>query len=154
MANTTVNYGFLSMQVLGPTKLIVSVAGMLPKTYTIDQGTGPVNINLGDNQFTTIHLQAVDAAGLPSALTTPAAWTCSDSTIVLITPSADGTSCRVEAAIPAKLGTAAVSVTDTSLPNAPPLTFSVIVAAEAASALGATVDAPTERPAPAPPAGP
>jgi hypothetical protein len=42
--------------------------------YTITEGTGTMNVVLGDNQFTMIHLQGLDAANLAGSFVKPPAW--------------------------------------------------------------------------------
>lgn len=104
-----------------------------------------MDINLGDNEFTTIHLEGLDAANNAGQFVSPPGWTCADPTTVLITPSADGTTCRVEAASPVKLGTTTVTATDTDDSTVAPLVFNVTIAAEKITHLGATIDPPTEK---------
>lgn len=141
----TINFGLFGVKILGPTTLTVWLGPTLTRSFIISEGSKNVDITLGDNQFTTIHLKGLDAAGLAGAFVKPPVWAVDDPTVVTITPAADGTTCRIEATVPAKLGTATVSVSDADDPNVAGLTFPVTVVGEQIVTLGATVDPPQER---------
>lgn len=144
-----VSYGCLGFDIVRPITLRVWIGPFGPKSYVITEGSSTtMDLNLGDNQFTTIHLQGLDAAQQAGTFRSPPQWTVDDPTVVTITPAPDGASCRVEAAVPAKLGPAVLTVTDVDDPNVPPLTFNITVMGEQPISLGATIDPPTERPAP------
>ncbi len=123
----------------------IYVGPFLVREIFVTQEPEAVDINLGDNQFTTLHVQGLDAAGSPRAFIAPPAWTVDDATVVLITPATDGLSCRVEGATPTKLGTAIVTVTDSDDSTIPAATFNVTVAAEPITHLNVTADPPTEK---------
>ncbi len=146
----TIKFGFFGVRVIRPSSLTIWLGPTLEKTFSISEGTGPVDINLGDNQECDITLQGLDAAGLVGQFVKPPVWTCDTPAVVKITPTANGAGCHVEAAIPATLGSAVVTVTDADDTTVAPLVFNVTVAAEAISHLGATISPPVDRPAPAP----
>ncbi len=138
-------YGILRVRFFGPTWVDVSIGPLQPKRYVISEGTPAMDITLGDNQFTTVHLQGLDAANLAGKFVSPPKWEVDRPDIVTITADADGLTCRVEAAIPPVLGDAVVTATDVDDPNVPPLTFNVSVGGESITHLGATIDPPQDR---------
>lgn len=107
-----------------------------------------MDIGLGDNQLTTIHLSGLDNANVAGQFKSPPVWTVADPTIAAITPSADGTSCVVASMTPPVLGSTTVTVTDADDTTVAPLVFNVTIGAEQITHLGATIDPPTEKPAP------
>lgn len=108
-----------------------------------------MEITLGDNQQTTIHLHGLDAAGLAGSFVKAPLWAVDDPTIATITPDADGTNAVLASAVPAKLGTTRLTVTDEDDPDVAVLSFDVIVTGEKVTSLGVTVDPPTEKDVPA-----
>ncbi len=140
-------WGLFRVRVARPIIMDVLLGPTLWKSITLFEGTENVQIQLGDNQFTTIHVTGLDPAGLPGVFAHPPAWSVDDPSVVTITPSDDGATCRVEAAAPPKLGNAVVTLTDVDDATVPALTFEVAVAAEAVNHFGVTVDPPQERPA-------
>jgi hypothetical protein len=74
------------------------------------KGTLAMNtLALLDNQHCPLAIQAVDAAGNPTALPAGSVtWTTSNSAVAAVTPSADGMTCDVAAVGP--LGTAQIGV--------------------------------------------
>ena len=144
------NFSILGLKVVWPAALQIAIGPYVTKTILTTEGTGPVDIHLGDNQFTTIHLHGLDALNVEGHFTSPPQWTLQDDTIARMTPTADGLACRVEAASPVKLGTTTLTVTDADDATVPPLLFNITIGAEPITHLGATVDPPTEKPA-APP---
>lgn len=144
--------GVVRVRVIRPTYLDVLIGPTLATHVLLSEGSGPMDIALGDNQFTLVHLEGLDAAKQAGTFTKPPAWTVDDPTVVLITPDADGKTCRIEAANPVKLGAAVVTVTDADDATIAPLTFNVTIGAEAITSLGATIDPPTEKTPVPPPA--
>lgn len=145
-----INFGVFRVRFLRPTAVFVSLGPTLTRSYTVSEGTGPMDLNLGDNQFTTIHLTGVDAAKQAGRFTKAPSWEVDDPTVVRITPSPDGTACRVEAADPIKLGTAVLTATDVDDPTIPPIEFVITITGEQVTSLGATIDPPTEKTATTP----
>ncbi len=131
------------IRITRPPSLYVYLFGVLEKTITIGEGSPPVQLTLGDNQFTNVHVTGKDAAGLAAPV--KLAWTCDHPEFVTITPDATGANCRIEAAIPPALGDAVVTATDTDDPSIAPLEFDITVQAEAVTSLGVVVDPPQER---------
>ncbi len=144
MADLWILFGWFRIRITRPPVVSIYLGPILERSITIGEAGIPVDIQLGDNQMTDIHLVGKDPAGLPGTFT--GAWTVDDPSVVKITPDATGANCHVEAAIPAKLGAAVVTMTDTDNPAIAPLVFNVTVTAEAVSEIGATIDPPTERP--------
>lgn len=147
--------GSVRVRITRPMFLTVLVGPTVVKDVILTEGSGPMDINLGDNQFTTIHLEGLDAAQQAGMFQSPPKWVSSDNTIVQITPTDDGLSCRIEGATPVQLGSATVTVTDADDSTVPPLVFNVTIGAESITHLGATIDPPTEKgatptPTPAP----
>ncbi len=140
-----INFGIFKVKIIRPLKIILSLGPTATRSITFDEGTGPVDISLGDNQFTNIHLSGLDAAGLAGQFVNPPVWVTADPTILLATPESDGSACRIEAASPVKLGTTTLTVTDADDPTVPALVFNVTISPEAITKLGATVDPPTEK---------
>ncbi len=137
-------FGWFKVRIVRPPVLYLYLGPTLEKTFQLSEGSGTVDINLGDNQFTNVHVTGKDAAGLPSAVAL--AWACDHPEFVTITPDATGANCRIEAAAPPVLGTAVVTATDAADPSIAPLVFNVIVSAESVVNLGVVVDPPQEKP--------
>ncbi len=142
--------GQVRVRIVRPVTLTILLGPTLAKQVLVTEGTGPLDIGLGDNQFTTIHLQGLDAANQAGQFVNPPTWSVDHPEIVLITPSPDGLTCRVEGATPLQLGNAVVTATDADDATIPPLTFNVTIGGEAITHLGATIDPPTEK-TPTPP---
>ena len=119
-----------------------------------------MSLALLDDQQTTAHASAVDAAGNPVPDPNPLTWVVDDATILTLTPSADTQSCTIVTT--GKLGVANVTMTDSVLNVSD--TFDVSVGVDAPTALSVNFDPPTSRIAgstppvvptpPPPPAGP
>jgi hypothetical protein len=142
----SINFGLFGVRIIRPSTVSLWLGPMLERSYVISEGNSTVNVSLGDNQTTTAHLQGLDAAGQPGTFTNPPGWTVDDSSIVTITPSSDGISCGIASTIPAKLGTATITVVDNDNPNVTPLSIVVTVSGEAVNTLTATIDTPVDRP--------
>jgi hypothetical protein len=103
-----------------------------------------MELKLGENQYTTIHLEGLDRLREEGSFASPPRWVCSDTTIVKITPSEDGRECRIEAARPVLRGSAIVTVTDRDDSSLSAVIFNITVTNEQITALGATIDPATE----------
>ncbi len=144
MTDLFITFGpWFKIRIVRPPVLSVYLFNILEKSITIGEGSNPVEVNLGDNMKTNVHLVGKDPAGLVGTFT--ALWTVDDPSVVKITPDASGLNCRFEAAIPAKLGDAVVTMTDTDNPALAPLVFNCHVTAEQISEIGVVIDPPTER---------
>ncbi len=137
-------YGLLRVELLGPVVFRVTVGPFQPIDYVLTKGSGPMQLNLGDHQATTVHVQGLDVAQQAGQFTSPPVWTVDDPTIIAITPSADGLSCDVRRALPVKLGETMIHVTDADDPSVPGIDIDVTLTVEAVSALGVTIDPPVE----------
>jgi len=106
-------------------------------------GDSPMALVLKDNQSVTYTIGGKDSAGNPAGITGPVTWALSDSTVLSVTPAADGMSAVVAALGP--LSTAAgvqLTVTDTGDGG---LTGSdnITVVASSPTSLSLTPGAPT-----------
>lgn len=97
-----------------------------------------MDIRLGLNQFTTIHLDGVEDDDSH-------AWVADDATIVKLTPDEDNRSCRVEAASAYRVGKTCIRVANHSDMNAPSLAFDVEIVADPVKGLWANVDPPSDK---------
>ena len=102
-----------------------------------------MDLSLGTKEFTTMHVKGLTKDELPGAFIAPPVWTIDSPAIALITPSADGLNCRIEAATPLQLGTAIVTVSDTDDPSVASITITVTVKGESITHLALDIDPPT-----------
>lgn len=103
-----------------------------------------MDLKLGERQYTTIHLDGLDPLHEKGSFQSAPKWSCSDSTILKITPDEDGCCCRIEAARPVLFGTATVSVTDRDDSSVPPVIFNITVTKDPITNLGVTIDPATD----------
>ncbi len=138
-------FGWLKVRIVRPTAIYLYVGPVLQRSIIISEGTGPMDVALGDNQFRELKLSGFDPSGM--AGTVNAKWESADPTIATVEPDATGATCILGAAIPPKLGTTVVTVTDSDDPSVPAVTINVTVGAEAVSRLEVIVGLAQERPA-------
>jgi hypothetical protein len=103
-----------------------------------------MDLKLGDNQFTTVHLDGLEPLREEGLFQSPPKWVCSDNTIVKITPDEDGCCCRIEAARPVLHGTATVTVTDRDDSAVPAVIFTITITKDKTTNFGVTIDPATE----------
>jgi hypothetical protein len=134
-----------ALQALGitqPTKTRLTFTITLPCGSEIT-GASPMALVLKDNQSVTYTIGGKDSAGNPATIAGPVTWALSDSTVLSVTPAADGMSAVVAALGP--LSTAAgvqLTVSDTGDGG---LTGSdnITVVSSSATSLTLTAGAPT-----------
>jgi hypothetical protein len=103
------------------------------------------DVTMATNQFTTAHVVGKDSAGNAGEFSVPPTWA-ADNTLVKLTPTPDGASCRIEAEPPGTtLGISVVTVTYAPS-SGPTLTSDVHVTLTAPplATLEVTVDPPQD----------
>lgn len=133
--------------IVGPIREQTSIVRPTPQMRGGPLRRSHVSITMSDSQSTTLTIEAQDKKNQPTTL--PAgdiAWMVDNTSMLSLTPAADGMSCQVDAAGP--LGRATISVKVTA-PDATTLAAGseeFIITAGAAAKLTLTSSPPVEQP--------
>lgn len=137
------------------THLVLRITAVEHKSRPLPHGAGTMSFTLGDDQKFTLTLGAADDAGnaVPATadlVTAPPAWDASDTSILTVTPAADGLSAEISANGPLATGiVVTVAGTMTNPPAGQSADFSfdyeIDVAATAAVGFAFIASTPTHK---------